>query len=84
MLSIRGIYDGKEVKLLQPIPTKKKVNVIITLLDDDFPDKNTIEKKYKNYYQNLTPEEREEEASLTGEFQHLDSETNQILEEQEV
>ena len=84
MLSIRGIYDGKEIKLLQPIPTKKNVNVIITLLDDDFPDKKTIEKKYKNYYQKLTPEECEEEASLAGEFQPLDFETNQVLEDQEV
>jgi len=34
MLAIKGIYDGTEIKPLEPIPFKDNVNVIITFLKD--------------------------------------------------
>ncbi len=35
MLSVRGIYDGEKVVLLEPIPTKKKLSAIVTLFESD-------------------------------------------------
>jgi len=35
MLSIKGIYDGEKVILLEPVPTKKQLNAIITLFDSN-------------------------------------------------
>ncbi len=34
MLAVRGIYENGKIKLLEPIPFKKKAKVIITILDD--------------------------------------------------
>lgn len=34
MLSIRGVYDGSEIKPLEPIPFKDEVEVIITFIKD--------------------------------------------------
>jgi predicted DNA-binding antitoxin AbrB/MazE fold protein len=82
MLTIKGTYDGKVIKPLKPIPTKKKLDVLITILDDPHNKKDTT-KKYKDYYQQLTPEELNENTLLTNEFQPIDNETNHILEEQE-
>lgn len=81
MISIKGIYDGKTIKPLQPIPIKKEVNVIITLLDDDSSDTKTVAEQYNNYYQNLTSKEHKEDASLSKEFSHIDIETVQMLED---
>ena len=33
MLRVKGIYDGLVVKPIEPIPVKKPVNVIITIVD---------------------------------------------------
>ncbi len=38
MLTIRGIYDGKRVKLSEKIPFKGKRNVIVTFLEDPVRD----------------------------------------------
>ena len=35
MLSIRGIYTGKEIKPLEDIPLRPNVRVIITFLEED-------------------------------------------------
>lgn len=37
MLSIRGVYDGREIKPLENIRSEPNVKVIITFLDDDSP-----------------------------------------------
>jgi len=34
MLAIKGIYDGTEIKPLEPIPFKKGMEVIITFLHE--------------------------------------------------
>ena len=34
MLSIPGIYEDGHVRLIEPIPSKKKANVIVTILDE--------------------------------------------------
>jgi hypothetical protein len=34
MLAIKGIYDGKDIKPLEPIPIQKRTEVIITFLDN--------------------------------------------------
>lgn len=34
MLAVRGIYENGKIKLLEPIPFKKKAKVIITILED--------------------------------------------------
>ncbi len=35
MLAIRGIYTGKEIKLLEDVHMRPNVQVIITFLDDE-------------------------------------------------
>ena len=34
MLTIRGIYDGKKIKLSEEVPFKEKKSVIVTFLED--------------------------------------------------
>lgn len=34
MLSVRGIYKDGQVSLSEPVPYRKKVDVIVTLLDE--------------------------------------------------
>jgi len=36
MLAVRGIYENGMIKLLEPIPFKKKARVIITIIEDIF------------------------------------------------
>lgn len=31
MLSVKGIYENKQLHLLEPVPHKKRVKVIVTL-----------------------------------------------------
>ena len=38
MLAIRGIYDGKTIKLIDKITEKKKYKVIITFIEEIYPD----------------------------------------------
>ena len=35
MLSVKGVYDGEKLVLLEPILTKKKLNAVITLFETD-------------------------------------------------
>jgi len=44
MLAIKGIYDGKNIKPLEPIPITRSVDVIITFLE-----KVEVETKNKNW-----------------------------------
>jgi len=37
MLSVRGIFNGKTVELLEDIPYQKRVSVIVTFLEDESP-----------------------------------------------
>jgi len=46
MLAIKGIYDGKNIKALEPIPTQKRTEVIITFLDNIEKRKN--DKDWRN------------------------------------
>ncbi len=34
MLTVRGIYKNGQVSLLEPVPYRKRVDVIVTLLDE--------------------------------------------------
>ncbi len=34
MLSIKGIYDGERIRLLEKLPGKKKYKVVITFLEE--------------------------------------------------
>lgn len=34
MLSVKGIYENKKLHLLEPVPYKKRVKVIVTFLED--------------------------------------------------
>jgi hypothetical protein len=34
MLSVKGIYENGQVRLLEPIPSEKRVKVIVTVLDE--------------------------------------------------
>ncbi len=43
MLSVRGVYENGHISLLEPIPYNKRVDVIITLLDES--DKNKLTKQ---------------------------------------
>ena len=38
MLSVKAIYDGKNVKLSEKVEVKKPVRVIVTFLDDEDTD----------------------------------------------
>ncbi len=35
MLSVRGIYENEQIKLLERLPYKKRMNVIVTVLEED-------------------------------------------------
>ncbi len=35
MLSVRGIYENEQIKLLERLPYKKRRKVIITVLEED-------------------------------------------------
>ena len=34
MLSVKGIYENKQLHLLEPVPHKKRIKVIVTFLED--------------------------------------------------
>jgi hypothetical protein len=34
MLSVRGIYDGERIRLLEKLPGRKKYKVVITFLEE--------------------------------------------------
>jgi hypothetical protein len=34
MLSVKGIYENGQVRLLEPIPSEKRVKVIVTVLEE--------------------------------------------------
>ncbi len=34
MLSVRGIYENEQIKLLERLPYKKRMNVIVTVLEE--------------------------------------------------
>lgn len=34
MLSVRGIYENGKVRLLEPVPGKKRAKVIVTILEE--------------------------------------------------
>ncbi len=44
MLSVRGIYENGQVRLLEPVPHKKQAKVIVTLLDEPL-EESVYEKK---------------------------------------
>ena len=35
MISVRGIYDGQMIKLLEPLPVAEPMKVIVTFLEDE-------------------------------------------------
>ncbi len=35
MLSVRGIYENEQIRLLERLPYKKRMNVIVTVLEED-------------------------------------------------
>ena len=43
MLSVRGVYENGRVSLLEPVPYRKKVKVIVTLLDESDNTELTIQ-----------------------------------------
>jgi hypothetical protein len=43
MLSVKGIYDGEKVVLLEPIPVKKKLSAIIMLFENEELQDMTVE-----------------------------------------
>ncbi len=40
MLSVRGIYEKGRVRLLEPVPFEKRLNVIVTILEEPYEQKN--------------------------------------------
>ncbi|MEW5766801.1 MAG: hypothetical protein AB1797_04130 [bacterium] len=44
MLAIRGIYDGRQIKLLEKVDIPPNIDVIITFLDDKLPQKPVTDK----------------------------------------
>ena len=41
MLAVHGIYENGKIKLLDPIPFKKKAKVIITVLDEEITEEKS-------------------------------------------
>lgn len=35
MIAVRGIYDGQQVQLLEPVPIAARTPVVVTFLTDD-------------------------------------------------
>ena len=42
MLTVSGIYENGKIKLLEPIPFKKKAKVLITILDEIITEKKSV------------------------------------------
>lgn len=68
MLTTKGVFDGKTVKLLKPVPCPQKKEVIVTISDDAPQTQNELERKYTNYYKTLGHEEEAENSALEMDF----------------
>ena len=53
MFSVRGIYDGKQIKFLEPVSVEQSMEVMITFLDDEAP-RRRRNKAVEKYYQRLS------------------------------
>ncbi len=83
MLSLKGVLDGKTIKLIEPVPDHKKGNVMVTIVDDIPQTENELIGKYTHYYQALDSQENIENSSLEDDFSCADTEAEDILEGQD-
>ena len=49
MLSVRGIFNGETVELLEKVPYQKKVSVVVTFLEDEPVTEQTKNRKKLNH-----------------------------------
>ena len=45
MLSVRGIFNGKTVELLEEVPYRNEVAVVVTFLEDELVSEQTVERE---------------------------------------
>ena len=57
MLSVRGIFNGKIVELLEKVPYQTNIPVMVTFLDDELSSEQTLERE--KLKQRLTEECRQ-------------------------
>ena len=43
MLTVKGVYDGQKVEILEEIPFRGTINVLVTFLNDTFNEPDTLE-----------------------------------------
>ncbi|MBM3238069.1 hypothetical protein FJZ31_17395 [Candidatus Poribacteria bacterium] len=48
MLSVRGIFNGKTVELLEDVPYQKEVAVVVTFLEDELAPEQDAEQEKLN------------------------------------
>ena len=48
MLSVRGIFNGKTVELLEEVPYQKEVVVVVTFLEDELAPEQDAEREKLN------------------------------------
>jgi len=42
MIAVHGIYENGKIRLLDPIPFRKKAKVIITVLDEEMTEEKSV------------------------------------------
>ncbi len=48
MISVRGKFDGREVRLLEPVPFQESMDVVITFLQPDIPAMTAKQGKWRH------------------------------------
>lgn len=83
MITVRGIYENGEIKLLSPININEKAEVIVTVLSEKpVTSREYLRKEYLRYFYSLSNDDVEEERQLIAELALLDD-SIEYLEEKE-
>ena len=73
MITVKGIYEYGEIKLLSPINIDGKAEVIVTVLSEELGiSQEQLRKAYLRYFYSLSDDEVEQEEQLISELAPLD------------
>ncbi|MBC8235379.1 DUF104 domain-containing protein [bacterium] len=73
MITVKGIYENGEIRLLSPINIDGKAEVVVTVFSEE-PEtsKEQLRKAYLRYFYSLSNDDVEEEKQLIAELSPLD------------
>ena len=84
MITVKGIYENGEIRLLSPINIDGKAEVIVTVFSKE-PEtsKEQLRKAYLRYFYSLSDDDVEEEKQLIAELSPLDDSIKYLKEEED-